>query len=77
MRTAASKPCRVGDSRGTAAAEPPKTGGLWWRGRTECGPVEKGMANHFSSLALRTPGTGEPGGLPSRGCTESDATEAT
>ena len=55
MRTAASKPCRVGDSRGTAAAEPPKTGGLWWRGRTECGPVEKGMANDFSILALRTP----------------------
>ena len=22
---------------------------------TECGPLEKGMANHFSSLALRTP----------------------
>ena len=24
---------------------------------TECGPLEKGMANHFSILALRTPGT--------------------
>ena len=22
---------------------------------TECGPLEKGMANHFSILALRTP----------------------
>ena len=24
-----------------------------WRGLTECGPLEKGMANHFSILALR------------------------
>ena len=36
---------------------PPKTGGLWWRGLTQCGPPEKGMANHFSILALRTPWT--------------------
>ena len=34
---------------------PPKTAGSWWRGLTECGPLEKGMANHFSILALRTP----------------------
>ena len=27
----------------------------WWRGLTECGPLEKGMANHFSILALRNP----------------------
>ena len=27
----------------------------WWRGLTECGPLEKGMANHFSIFALRTP----------------------
>ena len=27
----------------------------WWRGLTECGPLEKGMGNHFSILALRTP----------------------
>ena len=40
------KPCRVG---------PTKMGGSWWRGLTEHGPLEKGMANHFSSLALRTP----------------------
>ena len=40
------KPCRVG---------PPKMVGSWWRGLTECGPLEKGMANHFSILALRTP----------------------
>ena len=28
--------------------------GSWWRRLTECGPLEKGMANHFSILALRT-----------------------
>ena len=39
-------PCRVGL---------PRTGGSWWRGLKECGPLEKGMANHFSILALRTP----------------------
>ena len=32
-------------------------GRSWWRGLTECGPLEKGMANHFSILALRTPRT--------------------
>ena len=35
------------------------------------------MATHSSVLALRIPGTGEPGGLPSMGRTESDMTEAT
>ena len=30
-------------------------GRAWWRGLTKCGPLEKGMANHFSILALRTP----------------------
>ena len=30
-------------------------GRVWWRNLTECGPLEKGMANHFSILALRTP----------------------
>ena len=40
------KPCLVG---------PPKTAGSWWRVLTECGPLENGMANHFSVLALRTP----------------------
>ena len=29
----------------------------WWRVLTECGPLEKGTANHFRSLALRTPWT--------------------
>ena len=31
--------------------------GSWWRVLTECGPLENGMANHFSILALRTPWT--------------------
>ena len=31
---------------------PPKMGESWWRGLIECGPLEKGMANHFSILAL-------------------------
>ena len=33
------------------------------------------MATHSSVLAWRIPGTGEPGGLRSMGCTESDTTE--
>ena len=28
--------------------------GSWWRVLKECGPLEKGMTNHFSILALRT-----------------------
>ena len=32
----------------------PKMGGSWWRDLAECGPLEKGMANHFSISALRT-----------------------
>ena len=39
--------------------------------------LEKEMANHSSVLAWRIPGTGESGGLPSKGRTESDMTEAT
>ena len=31
--------------------------GSWWRVLTKWGPLEKGMANHFSILALRTPWT--------------------
>ena len=38
--------CRMG---------PPKIHGSWWRGLKKCSPLEKGMANHFSILALRTP----------------------
>ena len=40
------EPCHVG---------PPKTDGSWWRVLTKRGPLEKGMAKHFSILALRTP----------------------
>ena len=29
----------------------------WWRVLTRCDPLEKGMANHFNILALRTPWT--------------------
>ena len=29
--------------------------------------LEKGMTTHFSVLAWRIPGTGEPGGMPSMG----------
>ena len=39
--------------------------------------LEKEMATHSSVLALRIPGTGEPGGLPSMGRTGSDTTEVT
>ena len=39
--------------------------------------LEKEMATHSSVLALRVPGTGEPGGQPSMGRTEPDTTEAT
>ena len=46
------KPCHVGA---------PKTDGSWWRGLIECGPLEKGLANHFSILTLRTPWTGWEG----------------
>ena len=40
------EPCCVG---------PPKMEGSWWRVLTKCCLLEKGMANHFSILALRTP----------------------
>ena len=33
---------------------PPKIDSSWWRVLTKWGPLEKGMANHFSILALRT-----------------------
>ena len=48
------KPCPVG---------PSKMEGSWWRGLTECGPLEKGMANHFSILAWETPWIEKHGGL--------------
>ena len=42
------EPCHVGL---------PRMVGSWWRGLTECGPLEKGMASHFIIPALRTPWT--------------------
>ena len=36
---------------------PPKMDRSLWRVLTKHGPLEKGMANHFSILALRTPWT--------------------
>ena len=39
--------------------------------------LKKEMATHSSVLARRIPGTGEPGGLPSMGCTELDTTKVT
>ena len=44
MRIKYNKLCCVG---------PPKMDGSWWRVLTKCGPLEKGMANHFSILALK------------------------
>ena len=51
------KTSQSNNTRTTALSNsvPPKTGGSWWRGLTECGPLEKGMTNYFSILALRTP----------------------
>ena len=39
--------------------------------------LEKEMATHSGVFAWRIPGTGELGGLPSMGRTESDTTEVT
>ena len=38
----------------TMSVGPPKTDSSWWRVLTKHGPLKKGMANHFSILALRT-----------------------
>ena len=42
------EPCRLGS---------PKIDGSWWRVLTKRCPLVKGMANHFSILALRNPWT--------------------
>ena len=39
--------------------------------------MEKETAAHSSALAWSIPGTEEPAGLPSMGCTQSDTTDAT
>ena len=64
-------------------------GGAWWTGvaksRTRLSDftftfyfheLEKEMVTHSSSC-LEIPGMGEPGGLPTRGHTESNMTEVT
>ena len=45
--------CALGRGSGWGSGTP--MGGSWWKDLTECGPLEKRMANHFSILALRTP----------------------
>ena len=73
--------------------EIPMDGGAWWaavhgvaKNRTRLSnftftfhfpALEKEMAIHSKVLAWRIPGTGEPGGLPSMGSTESDITKVT
>ena len=49
-----SQPCLTQYNYEPCHVAPPKTDGSWWRVLTKCGPLEKGMANHFSILALRT-----------------------
>ena len=50
---------------------------MWVRSLSWEDPPEESMATHSSVLAWRIPGTGEPGGLPSPGRTESDTTGVT
>ena len=73
--------------------ENPMDGGAWWaavHGVAKSGTrlsdftftfhfpaLEKEMATHYSVLAWRIPGMGEPGGCRLWGRTESDTTEAT
>ena len=40
---------------------------MWVRSLGQEDSLEKGMATHSSVLAWRTPGTVEPGGLPTMG----------
>ena len=51
------QPCLTQWNYEPCHAGPPKTDGSWWRVLTKRGSLEKGMANHFSILALRTPWT--------------------
>ena len=44
---------------------------MWVRSLGQEDPMKKEMATHSSVLAWRIPGTGEPGGLPSMGVTQS------
>ena len=51
------QPCLTQWNYEVCCVGPSKTDGSWWRVLTKHGPLEKGMANHFSTLALRTPWT--------------------
>ena len=49
-----------GQTTNREGAQPHPSADSWSKGllsMAECGPLEKGMANHFSILALRTPWT--------------------
>ena len=52
-----SQPCLTQWNYEPCCVGPPKMDGSWWRVLTICGPLEKGVANHFCILALRTPWT--------------------
>ena len=47
-------PCLAQRNHEPCCLGSPKTDGSWQRVLTKRGPLEKGMENHFSSLALRT-----------------------
>ena len=49
-----SQPCLTQWNHEPCCVGPPKTYRSLWRVLTKHGPLEKGMANHFSILALRT-----------------------
>ena len=51
------KPCLTQWNYEPCCVGPPKMDGSWWRVLTNRCPLEKGMANHFSIPALRTPWT--------------------
>ena len=52
-----SQPCLTQRNYEPCGGGPPKTDRSCWRVLTKCGPLQKGMANHFSILALRIPWT--------------------
>ena len=55
-----SQPCLTQWNYEPCCIGPPKMDESWWRVLTKCGPLEKGMENHFSILALRTPSCLQP-----------------
>ena len=52
-----SQPCLTQWNYEPCCVGPPKMDGSWWRVLTICGPLERGVANHFCILASRTPWT--------------------